>query len=206
MTVTKGCKTEDDNSTTTTKAEGKVPFVCRNIVRKKKNPQQKMERYFPVTKPKAEKVEKNFQGFPVAQCRYEEEIDKLVFCPPGYPGRNNDKEREPQLCQECLLRPCMVKAKWNDIMGFCEDIMVFENDDSDGMYFKMINHAESIQVDLFGPRYARNNPLPNCVHQIVGNYLDVKSGMEQEGGDPDGELVSGAVDGTDFLTQSWQQS
>lgn len=194
-------------------------FVCRDIVRKKKNPQQKMERYFVVTKPKCQKVEKNFQGFPLSQCQYEEEVDEYVYCPPCYPSsveeeetfvggrkKKKKKKQERRLCKECFLRPCIVKGKWNDIMGFCEDIMVFENDDSDGMYFKMINHVQSILVEVFGSRYARNHGVPACVNAIVGNYLTIKSEMEGEDGeDPDDELVGRSVDGTDFLTQSWQQ-
>ena len=157
-----------------------------------------------VTKPKAEKVEKNFQGFPVTMCRYEEEVDKTVFCPPCQPWR--EPKEGAKLCHECFLRPCMVKAKWNDIMGFCEDTMVFENDDSDVMYEKMINYAESLKVDIFGARFSRNHPLPGCVYELVGNYFAVKAQMEEAEGNPDDDLVAGSIDGTDYLTQSWQYS
>lgn len=190
-------------------ATKKTQFVSKDIVRKKKNPQQKLKRYFPVTKAK---VEKNFQGFPVAHCRYEEEVDKLVYCPPCRPWKREDfgeeqKKDERKLCHECLLRPCMVKAKWNELMDFCEDTMVFANDDSDAMYEKMINYAMNIQLDVFGSRYARSNPLPACVYDVVGNYFSVMDAMEkdqEETLERDRELVAGSIDGADFLTQSWQ--
>jgi hypothetical protein len=54
----------------------KTPFVCKDIVKKKKNPQQRLERYFPVTKRRVTKVKKIFQGFPLTECIYEEEINK----------------------------------------------------------------------------------------------------------------------------------
>jgi hypothetical protein len=91
-------------------------------------------------------------------------------------------------------------------MGFCEDTtMVFENDDSELMYFKMMNHAESIMVEVFGARYCRNNPTPACIQGVVGNYFETKAQMEEEEEeDPDEDLVAKSIDGADFLTQSWQ--
>jgi hypothetical protein len=159
-------------------AKKNTEFVLKDIVRKKKNPQQKMERYFVVKKPKSKRLQRNFQGFPVTECVYEEEVNKMVYKPPGYPswddtiegpGIRMKKVTEHKLCPECFLRPCLVKGKWNDIMGFCEDIMVFENDDNDWMYYKMMNHTEAIIVEIFGARYARNNPSPACVNGLVGN-------------------------------------
>lgn len=83
-------------------------------------------------------------------------------------------------------------------MEFCEDVMIFENDDSDEMYFKMMNHAESIVLDVFGPRYYRNHPSPTCINELVGRYHDVKREMEEEEeADPDEDLVAGAIDGAE---------
>jgi hypothetical protein len=64
----------------------KTPFVCKDIVKKKKNLQQRLERYFPVTKQRVMKVEKNFQGVPLTECIYKEEINKYVFKPRKYPA------------------------------------------------------------------------------------------------------------------------
>jgi hypothetical protein len=75
---------------------------------------------------------------------------------------------------------CVVRGKWNEIMGFCEDTMVFENNDSESMYFKMMNHAESIMVEVFGARYCWNNPTPACIQGVVGNYFETKAQMEEE--------------------------
>ncbi len=184
-----------------TNEEGKPVFVVKDIVRKKKNPQQKMERYFPVTKPKVPRVEKNFQGYPITECRYEEEVEKHVYRPCNYYKQlaaKGKKQEEAPLCTRCFLRPCIVKGRWNEIMEFCEDVMIFENDDSDEMYFKMMNHAESIVLDVFGPRYYRNHPSPTCINELVGRYHDVKREMEEEEeADPDEDLVAGAIDGAE---------
>jgi hypothetical protein len=180
----------------------KAQFVCKDIVWKKTNPQQKLERYFPVAKQGNAKVEKNFQGFPMSECVYEEELDKYVFKPAGYPPAGENPTKQHALCHKCLLRPCLVKGKWDDIMGFCEDIMVFENDDSEGMYSKLTNHAESIMVEIFGAKYAAHTAAPGCVYELIGKYHNVKSGMEAEGSpheDPDDELVANAIDGGEYL-------
>ena len=183
-------------------------FVIRDIVLKKKNPQQKLEKYFEVKKKTRtnQAIRRNFQGFPLAECCYEDEIGDFVYCPPCY---NNNKKRkeggaEERLCHECLLRPCIVRGKWNHIMDFCEEVMVFENDDSEAMYFKMMNHAESIMVEVFGARYCRNNPTPACIQGVVSNYFETKAQMEEEEEDPDEDLVAESIDGADFLTQSYQ--
>ena len=85
-------------------------------------------------------------------------------------------------------------------MGFCEDIMVFENDDNDAMYDKMVNYAESIIADLFGQRFFRNNPNPDCITSMVGRYYEIKTGMEDGALEesPDKDLVAGAVVGKEF--------
>jgi hypothetical protein len=178
-------------------------FVVKDIVVKKKNPQQKLEKYFEVKKKTRtnQVTKKNFQGFPLSQCRYKEEIGQYIYCPPCYTQKNKKGSVEQDLCRECLLRPCIVRGKWNDIMNFCEDIMIFENDDSDSMYFKMLNHAESLLVEIFGARYATTRRPPGCLFELVGNYHSVKSGMEAEVLDdhPDDDLVANATDGGDYL-------
>ena len=73
-------------------------FISRNIVRKKKKPQQRIEKYFPITKPRGTTVERNFQGFPLAHCHYEEEIGKFIYRPPCYYYGNKKKNNEEEDC------------------------------------------------------------------------------------------------------------
>ena len=185
----------------------KAQFVSKNVAEKKKNPQQKMVKYFPITKPKRTTVEKNFQGFPLAECVHEEEIGKFVYCPPCY--RTITKENMPgprqewRLCQDCLLRPCIVQGKWDEIMSICEDIAVHDDANSDSMFCAMLDQLQSILVVVFGQRYVQKHPTPTCVHGIVGRFLDLKCGMDEDGHteQPDDDLVAGAIDAADFLTQ-----
>ena len=55
-----------------------MEFRIKAIPKKKTNPQRKMKQFFSVTKAIPKQVEKNFQGFPLAECVYEEEIDETV--------------------------------------------------------------------------------------------------------------------------------
>lgn len=181
-------------------------FVCRNIVRKKKDPQQTMKKYFAVTKPLTKRVEKNFQGLPMKDCKFEHSISDYAYCPPRYPPKplgGEDGDGEAEFCIDCLLRPCVVRGRWDDIMCFCEDSMIFEQvDDVDFLYGKLVRHMESILVELFGPRYTRNNPTPPCVYDALGKYLEARSLLDDEGsgdGNPDDELLAGATDLAEYI-------
>jgi hypothetical protein len=47
----------------------KTNFVCKDIVKKKRNPQPILTKFFPITKKAmAVRVPKNFQGFPLHEC------------------------------------------------------------------------------------------------------------------------------------------
>lgn len=192
----------NNNKDGSTSANTASKFVIKDIVLKKKNPQQRLEKYFEIKKKTRSNQpnKKNFQGFPLAQCRYEEEIGDFVYCPPCYSKKKDEGEK---LCHECLLRPCIVRGKWNEIMDFCEEVMIFENDDSEAMYFKMLNHAESILVEIFGADYVtKQQRAPGCLYELVGNYHRVKGGMELDDGlqegDPDEELVANAIDAGEY--------
>jgi hypothetical protein len=137
-------KDKKENKDNTT-LPNKTSFVCKDVVKKKENPQQTLEMYFPVTKQRVTKAEKNIQGFLLTECIYVEEINKYVYKPRKYPanGASSNSKKQHSLCPKCFLRQCFVKGKWGDLMGFCKDIMIFESGDSEGVYFKMLNHAES---------------------------------------------------------------
>lgn len=181
--------------------KGTQEFLSKPKLSIKKNkPQKVMQQFFPVIKPKREIPAKNFQGFPMEECEFDAEIGKHIYCPPCYGNK------ELTLCPQCLLRPCIVSEKWDDIMSFCGDIMVFEDHATDAMYMKTLDHVESLLVEIFGMRYARRNPMPTCVWKLVDDYYESvmkgrgESFKEQH---PDDDLVEGALDSADFLTQQW---
>lgn len=90
-------------------------------------------------------------------------------------------------------------------MPFCEHIMIFENDESDSVHSKLLHHIESILVEVFGSRYVRNCPTPHCMLEVVGEYHCFKTGTDDDGEveQPDDDLVAGAIDANDFLTQQF---
>jgi hypothetical protein len=92
-------------------------------------------------------------------------------------------------------------------MDFCEEVMIFENDDSKAMYFKMMKYADSILVEIFGAEYVtKQERAPGCLYELVGNYHRTKRGMEGEeelqDGNPDEDLVANSMDGEDYLFSS----
>ena len=178
------------------------------IVIKKANPQKLMENFFPITKPKRVFPEKNFQGFPLSECRYVEDLHEYVYCPPEY-GRKTAMmpQGEWTVCPHCLLNPCMKVEKWDDIMGFCGDQLVFD-DDSDAafemLYHKGWHHIDALHVEIFGAQYFRRREPPACALRLVNEYFDEVNkdrnchGMMEED-DPDQELIAGAVDADELL-------
>jgi hypothetical protein len=203
-----GKRKAEDGEDATSSDRVQPPFVIRNIITKKKDPQQKMEKYFPVAKAaKMARLEKNFQGFPLSECVYEAELRADVYCPPCCRDENGERKwTSDSLCHHCLLRPCMVKMRWEDIMGYCEDCMVFENDNSDGIRFKITGHMESICAEIYGAEFASKYSIPSCALEVVSDYHRVKLGMdeaEEDEEDPDEELIGGAVDGAEYL-KSWR--
>ena len=184
----------------------KAQFLSKKAAEKKKNPQEKMVQHFPtINKPNRITTEKNFQGFRLAECVHEEEIGEFVYRPPCH--RTMTKENMPgprqewRLCQNCLLRPCIVQGKWDEIMSICEDVAVDQDMSNESMFDKMLDQVESILVMVFGQRYVNKTPTPMCVCGIISRFIDMKRGMEEddETDQPDDDLVAGAIDGADFL-------
>jgi hypothetical protein len=65
-----------------------------------------MERYFMVVKPKREIPKRNFQGFLLRKCMYEEEVMDIVYRPTGYPRRTERKMIPPPNVQSFVLSAC----------------------------------------------------------------------------------------------------
>jgi hypothetical protein len=75
------------------RAMKKTNFVCKDIVKKKRNPQPILTKFFPITKKaKAVRVPKNFQGSPLHECEYEEEVGEYVYRPPNYHKEMEEKK------------------------------------------------------------------------------------------------------------------
>ena len=181
--------------------------------KKKKDPQSVLQQFFPVVKKQRVIPEKNFQGFPMPECKYSEELDKHVYCPPCY-GSSMRKE-EPvdavwRVCPDCYLSPCVTVEKWDEITDLCAEIMLPDGDadpeNLEEQLFKMLDQLDDILVEIFGPRYMRRRPVPECAATLVREYYD---GVLQDlsltptEDHPDDSFAAAALDVHEFLTQQW---
>lgn len=179
-------------------------FVLKDIVKKKKNPQQKLDKYFVVTKkakfPKAEAspVEKNFQGFPLTECVYESTVEKYVCRPVNY-YRNKDKEtiEKSDLCCECYLRPCLLKDEVGQEMldGFhTVDLRWVDKFEA---WSLMQELGEKVTRDVFGnlEQFGLYG-VPSCVLASINRVHGVMFGLEEHEKtlDPKSDPVGAAID------------
>ena len=138
--------------------------------------------------------------------RFEEEVGRFIYRPPQYYNRTmlnkstGGNGLELDLCRECYLRPCLTKGMWSDIMGVCEEAMVFNcNNNGESVYYKMVDYAEGLLGDVFGAEYVRLHEPPNCLHRLVRAQYETKMELEEEDEHPDDGLVAGATDAKDYM-------
>jgi hypothetical protein len=125
-------------------------------------------------KPKYWALFTNFQGFPADLCEYSEELEDLVFDPPGY-----TMATKLALCKSCLLRPCIVKGKGVALNNYC----IESTSNNEGNYLQMMWDAKSKTLDLlkeiFGPTYMRANPnVPTCATEFINKHIKELREME----------------------------
>ena len=177
----------------------KLPaFVVKNIMQKRKDPQQRMEKYFPVVK--KSKSDKNFQGFPMEHCVYEDDVGKFVYRPTCYGMENKKGEEESKFCRECLLRPCFVQSKWKDMRYQCDGAKVQAEDTEEKVTWikEMMEQASFVLIGIFGRRYVEATPLPQCLFCWIDSCIPEEE--ESDLCERDDDLVHGAIDGKDYLT------
>ena len=151
---------------------------------RKKKKVKDLYSYFSVVEKNPKTVQKNFQGFPLGCCRYEEEIKEYVFCPNGMAYDTNS-----ELCRECCFRPCILSQKWDDIGTCCEAALsgpAFEclseeqesgNKSNSGsvqeMYVEALTLVEDrVLAPIFGRNYVDTNLPPSCVLGHVTEYYE----------------------------------
>lgn len=150
-------------------------FETKILPIKKKNPQKLIKHYFSVVKPIQEKVEKNFQGFPMPMCRHCPQLDKWVYCPPCYYGSIDFEDRIVKTCEHCFLRPCVTIEKDAEICEFAGDAIGPAEGDVDKyyLYSKSMDYVESLMVEIFGRRYVRRSGVPGCVPEVLFDCLNI---------------------------------
>lgn len=132
------------------------------------------------------KVLRNFQGFNLKDCKYEQEIRDKVFVPKCYgtSWRLRWGNVPAEFCRQCLLRPCLTDEYMREILVTSRSV--------EGRYGpaeernKVENVIRAKMESLFGKRYVRGLPTPCCVLQEINAMLP--DAMLEEQSDTEDEL------------------
>ena len=108
-------------------------------------------------------IQKNFQGFSMKRCCYEEDINDFVMIPNNYGTLyKNRMGRQAHFCSTCYLRPCISKEFQQQL--FSPAYTISDNGASINEIEDMIMcKAEELMKSVFGPRYTKQNGIPHCV-------------------------------------------
>jgi hypothetical protein len=175
--------------------------------KKKKNPQKKIKQFFAVTKPKMGPVEKNFQGKPMDQCFFSDQIGNYVWQPEVW-GNTRPNKNDPHrhsiyhrvTCEWCFLTPCIVEEKREEIFEMFDEITNSGVDDKLHLYGYAHDKAWAMLKEVFGPRYVRKFRMPQCLEELISQWSDLpheERDPHQEP-HPDDELVAGSLDAKEY--------
>ena len=153
----------------------------------KSQPTKNLYNYFSVVDKRRDRrpVQKNFQGFLLTSCRYEEELKDFVYCPYGMQSDANSS-----LCHECCFRPCILSQRWDEIGAACDDGLAGPSFESpfapkrtvEDMYCRAMTAVEDqVLVPIFGRKYVDSHVPPSCVLGHVTEYFEaVGSDLAEE--------------------------
>jgi hypothetical protein len=85
---------------------GKQQFFFRKKKKTTKKKPQTLKKFFPTLK--------NWQGFDMHLCRYEESIRDYIFLPQNY-GQLSRHRQPHQFCNDCKLKPCITIEHLDEI-------------------------------------------------------------------------------------------
>jgi hypothetical protein len=140
--------------------------------KKVKKPQKMMDQYFPIVKAKPPPPEVNFQGFPIAACRFAPEIGTFVYCPPAYGNTVGGRciKRERRVCPDCYLSPCMVEERNDEIFEICMNIPTgnwHSQKERDVGFECALDQVKAMLIEIFGGKYVDSIGIPDCVNKMV---------------------------------------
>jgi hypothetical protein len=171
---------------------------------RKKNPQKKIKQFFKVTKRKVGHTEKNFQGFPMEECVFADDLGRFIWHPPVY-GNTAPLKQDPLrysmfarvTCKWCYLPPCICEEKNDEIWKFLDAIRETGLDDKADLVSIAESEAASLMVEVFGARYVRNNGIPPCIKEFIRQWseTDPDELLPPPGEDPDEELIANSIEG-----------
>jgi hypothetical protein len=142
---------------------------------KKKKNTQKITKFY--------KKEKNWQGKPMKNCKYEHSVQSYVFRPPKY-GKKSDEEYlgyEKHFCDKCLLKPCMTAEFHSEMFDF--GYGKEENARMDEVQASVEAFGMTCLNPHLGKRYVAKMAVPKCLTQFVRHWYPA-----DEEGESDDEL------------------
>ena len=128
--------------------------------KRKKNPQPKIDKCFPIAV--------NEDGYPLKYCEFEPLENKVVYRPPGYA---EGYTRAMEHCQYCHLKPCVLSVYKKEAMD-----MELEAAKGGAKADKIAAETEKFFVKkvckFMKRRYSRKVPVPECVQEQVDDTRD----------------------------------
>jgi hypothetical protein len=118
-------------------------------------------------------VPKIGHGFPPPNHQFEPSIGKDVYVPPNYPSFSPIGQKigsaivvdspEPKFCSQCMLKPCIVDAHFEELCDRNSESQVILCDPSDITCRKLEVFFRRLIVKYFGPEHIRiMGGLPTC--------------------------------------------
>ena len=120
-----------------------------------------------VKKQKNAYYQTNFQGFPIDECEYCEEVEDWVYCPPRYNG-----DPECALCKDCFLRPCIKWGKMEEFMLLSMERRHDYEGDRETIKHKILEGVEIIAKEVFGSNHIDSYGIPSCLIDLLISHLD----------------------------------
>ena len=155
---------------------------------KKKKNTQKITKFY--------KREKNWQGKPMKDCKYEHSVKSYVFRPPKY-GKKSDVEYvgyKKDFCDKCLLKPCMTAEFHSEIFDFGHDKEHNEHWPMDEVQCSVEAFGMTCLNQHLGKRYVAKMAVPKCLAEFVRYWYPLDGEKESDDGltDEEGDSCSGS--------------
>lgn len=162
--------------TKTTPTSFKLGNVCRKPER---DPQPKIDAHF-LKVVKKKRPEKNFQGYSLKKCRFRKSLGRSCYVPRNYGRPRPSKYVEGSgFCINCLLEPCFLYERNEEIEEAGEEILLEHRQSTPGFLYldrqevndvmnkDMKEHMKSVLEDIFSIQYVKKFGLPNCAKCVA---------------------------------------
>jgi hypothetical protein len=155
----------------------------KTTAKKKKKKSLTVKNFFP--------THKNFQGFDLHLCKYEDSVRDYVFLPKNH-GQLSRHLVPHQFCNDCKLKPCITIEHLVEIAELqFKEHSAHDKARKEGKKVRQltaVNRSEKgmmkIMTRLFGREYTNKVGVPNCIIKETHSYYEThkKEREEEEAG------------------------